>query len=246
MLDNDLLNDDGHDFNFWPSFTDLMLTITIIMAALLVVKFGVNASQLKQKQESKAAIITEIKNQLKSKFKENYRESEESDSTLIISNGTENIVKITSEIDYQQISFYEKILFDKSHYSIKESGREVLKIVGDAIKLKSDKIKLVQIEGHTDSNEIKLDNYPKNMGNIVLGSRRAVDVYQFFKDQAGIDPAVLPMSATSFGEYAPPSRKLDAEYSREALVKANSNEELKASNRRIELKLFFSSKLTNH
>ena len=120
-----------------------------------------------------------------------------------------------------------------------------MKIVGDAIKLKSDKIKLVQIEGHTDSNEIKLDNYPKNMGNIVLGSRRAVDVYQFFKDQVGIDPAVLPMSATTFGEYAPPSRKLDSEYNMEALAKANSSEELKASNRRIELKLFFSSRLSN-
>lgn len=242
MLDNDFLKDDGHDFNFWPSFTDLMLTITIIMAALLVVKFGVSASQLKQKQESKIAIISEIKTQLKSKFKENYKESKESDNTLIISNGSENIVKITSETDYQQISFYEKILFDKSRYIIKDSGKEVLQIVGDVIKLKSYKIKLVQIEGHTDSNEIKLDNYPKNMGNIVLGSRRAVDVYQFFKDQVGIDPAVLPMSATSFGEYAPPSRKLDSEYNRGTLAKANSTEELKASNRRIELKLFFSSK----
>jgi chemotaxis protein MotB len=242
MLDNDLLKDDGLDFNFWPSFTDLMLTITIIMAALLVVKFGVSASDLKQKQESKVAIISEIKNQLKLKFKENYRELKESENTLIISNGNENIVKITSETDYQQISFYEKILFDRSQFSIKNSGREVLQIVGDAIKLKSNNIKLVQIEGHTDSNDIKLDNYPKNMGNIVLGSRRAVDVYQFFKDQVGIDPAVLPMSATTFGEYAPPSRKLDSSYNRELLVRANSTEELKASNRRIELKLFFSSK----
>lgn len=242
MLDNDLLKDDGLDFNFWPSFTDLMLTITIIMAALLVIKFGVSASEAKQKQESKIALITEIKNQLKSKYKESYRESKESDNTLIIANGNEKIVMITSETDYQQISFYEKILFDKSQYSIKNSGREVLQIVGDVIKLKSNKIKLVQIEGHTDSNEIKLDNYPKTMGNIVLGSRRAVDVYQFFKDQVGIDPSVLPMSATSFGEYAPPSRKLDSDYNREALFKANSSEELRASNRRIELKLFFSSK----
>ncbi len=242
MLNSDFLRDDGHDFNFWPSFTDLMLTITIIMAALLVVKFGVSASQLKQKQESKLAIISEIKNQLKIKFKGNYKETKESENTLIISNGSENIIKITSETDYQQISFYEKILFDKSQYSIKASGRDVLKIVGDVIKLKSNKIKLVQIEGHTDSNEIKMDNYPKNMGNIVLGSRRAVDVYQFFKDQVGIDPAVLPVSATTFGEYAPPSRKLDSTYNKEALQKANSTEELKASNRRIELKLFFSSR----
>ncbi len=242
MLNNDFLNDEGVDFNFWPSFTDLMLTITIIMAALLVVKFGVSASQLKQKQESKNAIISEIKNQLKLKFGNNYRELKESENTLIISNSNENIVKITSETDYQQISFYEKILFDKSQYNIKSSGREVLKIVGDVIKLKSYKIKLVQIEGHTDSNEIKLDNYPKNMGNIVLGSRRAVDVFQFFKDQVGIDPAVLPVSATTFGEYAPPSRKLDSTYNKEALQKANSTEELKASNRRIELKLFFSSR----
>ena len=101
MLGSDILNDDGHDFNFWPSFTDLMLTITIIMAALLVVKFGVNASQLKQKLESKAAIINEIRNQLKSKFRENYKETKESDSILIISNGSENIVKISSETDYQ-------------------------------------------------------------------------------------------------------------------------------------------------
>ena len=110
MLNSDFLRDDGHDFNFWPSFTDLMLTITIIMAALLVVKFGVSASQLKQKQESKLAIISEIKNQLKIKFKGNYKETKESENTLIISNGSENIIKITSETDYQQISFYEKIL----------------------------------------------------------------------------------------------------------------------------------------
>jgi len=233
MFNKNILDDDGLDFNFWPSFTDLMLSVTIIMCALLIVKFGVRAVDLQNKQDSNKAIIAEITSGIKAKY--NKTTTIEDKNTYMIMDGQNAVIRIKYENDYQQISFYENILFTQGSSDIIEKGRSVLTIVGDALKHKSSNITLIQIEGHTD-------NVPIRSGNLYLGATRAMNVYSFFKDEVGLDPANTLMSATTFGEYMPVDRKDDTPYSEVSLKNANNDETKMAHNRRIELRVFFSSR----
>jgi len=232
MFNKNIFDDDGLDFNFWPAFTDLMLSITLIMCALLIVKFGVKAVDLQNKQESNKAIIAEISNSIKKNY--NNIITNETTNSILISDGANAIMKIKYENDYQQISFYENILFEQGNSNLIDKGKSVLIIVGNALKHKSKNITLIQIEGHTD-------NVPIKNGNLYLGANRAMNVYTFFKDQVGLDPATTLMSATTFGEFMPVDRKEDAPYSAASLEKANDESAKMASNRRIELRVFFSS-----
>jgi flagellar motor protein MotB len=219
--ENDLLS-----FNFWPAFTDIMLSLLLIMVVVIffvsvVVNVGsVNLNQVeKSQQEMVKAIELACKN--------DYKVSTISDK--------DNDIVISSDLDRQKITFSEHILFEPDRYLLTAKGRQALYIVGTALKERLEIVREIQIQGHADID--KTTTY-RNFGNMELASYRAMAVFDFLQNQVGIDPARQLMSATSFGEFKPVLRS-EKTYTPEQLQMDNITPELKNKNRRIELLIIY-------
>jgi flagellar motor protein MotB len=232
------------DFNFWPSFSDLMLTLVLI---LVIVVFAVIAAfsvgqveppsvgtvDLTEVEEKQLAIIHAIAAQYGVEPKE-----PETDSFVIpisLENGGYTEILIQNEATLQRYSFSDRILFEPDKYDLNEEGEKTLLIVGNQIKTNLNSISEIQIQGHADP-----DPPAFVPSNLHLAALRAIEVYTFLQEQIHIDPARHLMSATSFGEYKPVQRSIrDNIYTPEKLQKHNSTKALKAKNRRMEILLFY-------
>ncbi len=252
------MEDNTLDFNFWPSFSDLMLTLVLI---LVIVVFAVIAAfsigtddlraELKETKEEMAKVEKEEKEiaEAIAKVKEKQEaiiqaiadaygtdyEEVGSDSFKIHleDDGTEILIR--NEATLQRYSFSDRILFEPDRYDLKEAGKETLWRVGQKIEKNLKDIKEIQIQGHADP-----DRPAYVPSNLHLGALRAIEVYKFLQRSIRIDPARHLMSATSFGEYKPVQRLTDDRtYNRHKLMQHNSNRALKARNRRIEILLFY-------
>ncbi len=112
----------------------------------------------------------------------------------------------------------EQIFFDSGRADLKESGKEVLKKVGEA--LKSYENKIIRVEGYTDNvpiAKVKQNVYPTNWE---LSVARATNVVRYLQE-VGVPPE--RMVASGRGEYAP--------------VASNDTPEGRQKNRRIEIML---------
>jgi flagellar motor protein MotB len=227
------MEDDILEFNFWPSFADLMLALVLVLVLLLflftaIVTVGtVNFEQVEKNQRQvidsiAAAYNIEPKQKDKNVFE------------ISITGASSRDIEIRNEPPLQKITFSDRIIFIPNDYTINEDGRAVLKIVGEALKTQLPNIREIQIQGHADTDPTM--RFPSNTH---LAALRAIEVLRYLQDVTGIDPTKQLMSATSFGEFAPVQRALQSDYSREKLSRDNSTIELKARNRRIELLLFY-------
>lgn len=91
------------------------------------------------------------------------------------------------------------VLFDPGRADLKEKGKEVLKKIAGVIK--SEPGYMVQIVGHTDTDQIDQSaGMWKTHSNFELGAHRALNVLLFMEEQ-GVDPARMYLS--SYGEYQP-------------------------------------------
>ena len=108
----------------------------------------------------------------------------------------------------------EKIFFDLGSATIKPSGREVLKKVGEAMANYPDKV--IRVMGHTDNVPLK-----GRITNWELSAMRATHVVRFLQDACAIDPHRLVAAGRS--EYQP--------------VAPNDTPENRQKNRRIEITL---------
>lgn len=112
----------------------------------------------------------------------------------------------------------EQIFFDSGHANLKESGKAVLKKVGEALKSYDNKI--IRVAGYTDNVPIakSLRNvYPTNWE---LSVARATNVVRYLQE-VGVPPE--RMVASGRGEYAP--------------IAPNDTPEGRQKNRRIEIML---------
>lgn len=253
------MEDNTLDFNFWPSFSDLMLTLVLI---LVIVVFAVIAAfsigtdglreeltktkekmaEIEEEQKEIAEAIAEVEKKQKALIeaiaaaygvKEN--EGNDPDSFKIRLEGNDDTkILIRNEATLQRYSFSDRILFEPDRYDLKEEGKRTLQIVGGKIKEKLDGIKEIQIQGHADP-----DPPAYVPSNLHLAALRAIEVYKFLQRSISIDPARYLMSATSFGEYKPVKRSDDGPYNRQKLRQHNRTRALKAENRRIEILLFY-------
>ncbi len=226
------------DFNFWPSFADLMLSLVLILVLVLflvtaAISIGtVNLNEVNQNQHK---MIEEISNSYNTKAVEMGKDSK---TFGISTNGSSNYdIRIKNEPTLQRITFSDKILFKTGDYQLNETGKKVLTNVGVAIKNRLENIERIQIEGHAD-------NVPVNITNVQLAANRAIAVFNFLKDTEDIkiDPAKHLMSVTSFGEFNSVQRNESTskeQYDINQLDKDNESEDKRSRNRRIELLLFY-------
>ncbi len=227
------MEDDILEFNFWPSFADLMLSLVLVLVLLLFLFTAivtVGTVNLEQVQKNQMQVIDSI---AAAYGIESTRTSNNVFEISITQNGSRDI-QIRNEPTLQKITFSDKIIFVPNDYTINEKGRAVLKVVGEALKTQLPNIREIQIQGHADTD--LTNRFPSNTH---LAALRAIEVFRYFQDVTGIDPSKQLMSATSFGEFAPVQRTLEPDYNREKLNRDNSTVELKANNRRIELLLFY-------
>jgi chemotaxis protein MotB len=120
--------------------------------------------------------------------------------------------------DMLTVDVAEQLFFDSGRATLKETGKEVLKKVADAIKGYEDKA--IRVIGHTDNVPISGALQKVYATNWELSSARATTVVRFLQE-SGIAPERLV--ATGRAEYAP--------------VAANDSPEGRQKNRRIEITL---------
>jgi len=197
-----------------------------------------NAALMSEKSmmQSKADSLTKVNSALASDVESHQAQIQmltaERDSLLKSKEQTvtqyDNLVKqLSTEVDKGnlQIKQYknmltvnvaEKIFFDTGSTTIKKSGQDVLKEVGDAIAGYPDKI--VRVVGHTDNVPFKGKG---KYTNWELSAMRATTVVRFLQDQCKIDPNRLVAAGRS--EFQP--------------VATNDTPDGRQKNRRIEISL---------
>lgn len=218
------------DFNFWPSFADTMLAFVLILALVIFVSAAgsVVPPEVRRNQEELARVIAMNLTDTTAKRVSTDIFAISLDSTF------RNDIVIVNEPTLQKITFSNRILFGKDVYTMNESGRRILSVVGKALLTHLGVIREIQIQGHADTDSTRYAS------NVHLAAFRAIDVFKFLKDSVGIDPTEKLMSASSYGEFKPSRRsEKDFTYNRKRLMADNSTEDLKMLNRRIELLVFY-------
>ena len=240
------------DFNFWPSFSDLMLTLVLILVIVVfavIAAFSIGTDDLRaelakveREQKEIAEAIAKVEEKQKKiieaiaeAYGTDYEEVESDSFKIRLEDDGDTEILIHNEATLQRYSFSDRILFEPDRYDLKEEGKETLWRVGGEIEKNLKDIKEIQIQGHADP-----DRPAYVPSNLHLGALRAIEVYKFLQRSIGIDPAKHLMSVTSFGEYKPVERSTDdITYNLQKLRQHNRTRMLKAKNRRIEILLFY-------
>lgn len=226
---------DKFGFNFWPSFTDLMLSLVLVVLIILFVvskMIAAGSENLDKARESQKAIQTQIEEQIGKNYSIVVISDKSDAETIEKMKNTKADITIIDKLDRQTITFSDKILFDSGRSELKPAGYDVLKVVGPVVSSNLNNISEIQIQGHADI--VFEDDY-----NLTLAANRAIAVYKFLQTTVGIDPAKYLMSVTSFGKYKPVGREAGQSFDRQKLEEANANDDAKAKNRRIEIVLFY-------
>ena len=122
-------------------------------------------------------------------------------------------VSVIDETEEVTLRFNSLVLFDSGSAEIKDSGKEVLKKLGDFLaRLDSE----ILIQGHTDNLPINTPLFPSNWE---LSTKRATNVVRYLIDNCGVDPAKI--TPTGNAEFRP--------------VAPNDTEENRQKNRRIDI-----------
>lgn len=228
------------EYNFWPSFADLMLSFVLVVLIILFTVSRALFNDLNIAPEP-PPIETKGKSVLDSILGSGENLEVAKSAQEIINEEIAKLpdtvkTKITaiSTVDRQTIIFSDGALFDSGRSELKPNGDKLLREVGSIIKNNISKFNEIQIQGHADTDGD--DGY-----NLNLASKRAISVYSFLKNKMGIDPAEHLMSATTFGEYKPVGRDAGKKFGRVDLIKANATAPKKGENRRIEILLFYNN-----
>ena len=122
-----------------------------------------------------------------------------------------------------QVRFSDKVLFDPRSSTLHSDGRRVLKICAEALlRAGGAKYGQIQVEGHTDNDEFTDRNYPHD--NWELSTARAMAVV---KELGKLKVPAKLLSANGYGEQRP--------------IAPNTTAEGKSRNRRVELRIVFST-----
>lgn len=223
------------EFNFWPSFADMMLALVLVLCLtlfLVAAVMAVGTVNLKEVEANQMSMINSIADDYK--VKPVRLSDAENAFGIYLPGSKEPDLEIHNDLSQQRITFSDKILFEPDHTEIKPAGEDVLRVVGARLLAQLGLIREIQIQGHADT--MPSGRYASN---VELAAGRAISVFAFLQDRVGIRPAEHLMSVTSFGEYKSVQRKTENDYTMDKLQADNSSDELRRRNRRIELVLIY-------
>jgi flagellar motor protein MotB len=166
----------------WPAFTDVLMTLCLILVFYLfaqVVVSGQTSARMAETVRRQGILRHAVEG--------------------TIPPGLRRDVHIAEDGSLQRYTFADWILFDSASAELKPSGMEVLAALGQVFRQHTGDFSRIQIEGHTDDRPLHANaRFPSNWE---LSSARATSVVRFFEDRCGLDPKLL--SATGYSEYHP-------------------------------------------
>src|SRR2546423_12916145 len=174
-------------------------------------------SALEQQQADLSRQIAALEQQKTQLLTATQQDKSQYDS--LVRNLTEEVKKGQLQVrqykDMLTVDVAEQLFFDSGRATLKDTGKDVLKKVGDALKGYEDKV--IRVVGHTDNVPIKTKVFPSNWE---LSVARATTVVRYLQE-VGIPPE--RMVASGRAEYQP--------------VAENDTPEGRKKNRRIEITL---------
>jgi flagellar motor protein MotB len=234
------VNSEDEPIGYWPGIADLFLGILLLVLLWLIVgqvasrrRVVLDLSRIRAEQDS---IVASLRDTLQgSQFtcpnSETVITIGEAEAACTLDSG---VVRVSSDVKNQRITFSSEILFAKDSYRLRPSGSSILDKVGAVLKSRTRDLVEIQVTGHADP-----DRTSHFSSNYELAGLRAIQVLQYLQTCCGIDPNVILMSATSFGEFSPVARVEGQAWNEERLGSANSTPQEKARNRRVELRLTY-------
>jgi flagellar motor protein MotB len=226
-------NESLEGMNFWPAVSDFMLAIVLVFFLVLVASISnrvdARQAQIDQRKVAESHLFAEsgfVERVTPDKSRVEWMQG----STMAIRFETDR-----NDPFLQHITFAESVLFDTDRADLNDEGKSVLRLVGEGIKKEADEIQQIQIHGHADIRPVS----GHFQDNLALASARSNAVFRFLEFEVGIDPVAHLMSATSFGEFDPVDRRPEDKYTRDFLIRDNSDEAKMRLNRRIEMLLFY-------
>ncbi|MCY4568783.1 MAG: OmpA family protein [Candidatus Poribacteria bacterium] len=233
------MEDNTLDFNFWPSFSDLMLTLVLILVIVVfavIAAFSIGTDDLRKELTNTKGELAKVKTEQK-EIAEALAKVEEKQKTLI------RAIAAAYDVQWEDIDKWEDkesktnffeipIYLENGEYTeIQIQNEQKLQrySFSDRILFRRNKYDLNEEgmrtlrfvgskieENLKDITEIQIQGHadpdrPANepFFNLDLAASRAIEVYKFLKRSIRIDPASHLMSATSFGEYKPVQRSTD-------------------------------------
>jgi chemotaxis protein MotB len=202
----------------WPMIRNLVVSAVVV--ASLAVGGCVSTSKYDQMAAEKDREIAALKEQ-KAALETASKQSQSQYDSLV-KQLSEEVQKGQLQVrQYQNmlsVDVAEQIFFDSGRADLKDSGKEVLAKVGEA--LKSYDKKLIRVVGHTDNVPLAKSIQKVFPSNWELSVVRATNVVRYLQE-VGIPPE--RMVASGRGEYSP--------------VAPNDTPEGRQKNRRIEIML---------
>ncbi len=189
----------------WPAFTDILMTLALILVFFLFAQIVIESQTI--------AVMKEIGRRQKA-----LHHAVES----AIPEAQRGDVRITEDGNLQRFTFADWILFESGRAELKADGKKVLRPLGDVFAAHADGFDRIQIEGHTDDQDLVTGSrFPSNWE---LSSARATSVVRFF-ETSDLNPKLL--SATGYSMHRP--------------IDEATTEEARKSNRRIEVVVLYSA-----
>src|SRR5205814_6820356 len=136
-------------------------------------------SALEQQQADLSRQIAALEQQKTQLLTATQQDKSQYDS--LVRNLTEEVKKGQLQVrqykDMLTVDVAEQLFFDSGRASLKDTGKDVLKKVGDALKGYEDKV--IRVVGHTDNVPIKTKVFPSNWE---LSVARATNVVHFLQE----------------------------------------------------------------
>lgn len=191
--------------SFWPGLIDLVTAALMVFLLLNFVQTVLNVDQIE-------ALVTRAQ---QARFLQHF----ENEFRKEVSQG---VISVERHLNFLQITFSDRVLFDSGEHRLKPRGREMLHRCARIFRQAgSSGYQQIQVEGHTDSLPVLRSDYPSD--NWELSTARAISVVRFLTGPGGLPPEVF--SANGYADQRP--------------VASNRTPEGRAKNRRMEIRLFF-------
>jgi len=236
------------DFNFWPSFADMMLALVFVIIVVFVGAFAVRVEPegklippKVEKAQSETIAALDSRCLPVALHGQGIPRAAGVDTVRYFrsrnSAADEYEIAVSDEAMAQTFTFSESLLFPEGVAAISRDGREILGELAVTLKNcverhseETARIRSIAIRGHActkGTDETNLD----------LAGERAKAVYRLFKAN-GVDPAQVVMSAASYGEWVPAKRQeTDSRYTLDRLNHDNQTDAMRKLNRRVEIRL---------